>query len=66
MVQIGCKYTGKPAAHIDTTTGIFWEVLPKIEGDAFLLQTKMLEQAEAKAKKARKSMAKRSAVVTQE
>lgn len=37
-VIIGSKWTGKPAAHYDTETGTYWEMLPKVEGDALKLQ----------------------------
>jgi len=42
-IQIGIKFTGKYAGHMDTTTGTYWEVLPKIEGDALYLQSRLLQ-----------------------
>ena len=43
-VHIGSKFTGKPAAHADTTTGVYWEALPKIQGDALNIQHALLTQ----------------------
>jgi hypothetical protein len=45
MVQIGSKYTGKPAHHTDTQAGTYWEVLPTIEGQALALQRALLKRA---------------------
>lgn len=42
-VQIGSKFTGRPQTFIDTTNGAFWEVLPKIEGDAIRIQREFLK-----------------------
>ena len=47
-VHIGCKYTGKPQSHADTTTGIYWEALPKIDGSALALQAALLAKPEAR------------------
>ena len=41
-VHIGSKYTGKPAAHADTTTGVYWEALPKISGQMLTIQDALL------------------------
>ena len=38
-VQIGSKFTGQPQSFIDTTSGTYWEVLPKFDRDATRLQT---------------------------
>lgn len=46
-VQIGSKYTGKPAGFVDTTTGTYWEALPKIEGEAATIQRALLAKPEA-------------------
>ena len=43
-VHIGSKFTGRPAIHIDTTTGVYWEALPKIEGAALNIQQALLTQ----------------------
>ena len=48
-VIIGSKYTGRPAMHIDTTTGTYWESLPKIEGDATKIQGCLLNPRRASA-----------------
>jgi hypothetical protein len=42
MVHIGCKYTGKPQSFIDTTNGVFWQVLPTIEADASTIQSALI------------------------
>lgn len=42
-VNIGSKFTGRPQAHIDTTSGTYWEVLPKLEGDAARIQRGLLK-----------------------
>jgi hypothetical protein len=44
-VHIGLKYTGKYAGHMDTTTGTYWEALPKIEGDALKIQRSLIKHA---------------------
>ena len=41
-IHIGSKFTGKYAGHIDTASGEYWEVLPKIEGEALNLQQVLL------------------------
>jgi len=41
-VHIGARYTGKYAAHADTTTGAYWEALPPIEGAALDMQKALL------------------------
>lgn len=41
-VIIGSKYTGKPAGFVDTSTGVYWETLPRIEGDALKIQRALL------------------------
>jgi hypothetical protein len=43
-VLIGSRYTGRPAAHADTTTGTYWEALPKIEGGMLTIQRMLLAQ----------------------
>lgn len=50
-VHIGCKYTGKYAGHMDTTTGAYWEALPKIEGDALKIQRSLLKHAQRQEQK---------------
>jgi hypothetical protein len=42
-VQIGSKFTGKYQGFADTTNGVYWEVLPKIEGDAGRIQRGLLK-----------------------
>lgn len=41
-IVIGCRYTGKYAGHVDTTTGVYWEALPKIGGEELALQQALL------------------------
>lgn len=50
-VIIGSKHTGKYAGFADTTTGTYWEALPKIEGDALKIQRSLLKHARRQAKK---------------
>ena len=54
-VHIGSKFTGRPAAHADTTTGVYWESLPKIEGSSLTIQQSLL----AKPKEPRKPLLQR-------
>lgn len=41
-VHLGCKYQG-PASFRDTNSGVYWEVLPKIQGDHAKLQEVLLK-----------------------
>lgn len=50
-VQIGSKFTGKYQGFADTTNGVFWEVLPKIEGEAGRIQRGLLKPRVAKPSK---------------
>lgn len=46
-VRIGSRYTGRPQAHADTTTGTYWEALPSIGGHALALQQCLLTKPRA-------------------
>lgn len=46
-VHIGSKFTGRPAAHADTTTGTYWEALPKIDGSMLAWQRVLLAKPRA-------------------
>lgn len=52
-VVVGKRFTGKPALHIDTTTGAYYEVLPKIEGSALALQQVLLAKMPAQQPRSR-------------
>ena len=44
-VEIGSRYTGKPEGFADTRTGVYWESLPRIEGDCLRIQRALLHHA---------------------
>lgn len=58
-VHIGLKYTGQPAAHADTTTGVYWEALPQITGHALKIQQALLAPADAPSAKSAAGLAQR-------
>ena len=41
-VDIGCKFTGQRAYHWDSTTGVYWEALPGMGYDEWLIQRALM------------------------